>query len=251
MLNGREVDPAELLRSIERLEDFAHMACHDLRAPLRAMMSLIDWVREDLQETYGDLPASIADDLGELSRQGERMSRFISDLLAFALVGRAQEGPRHCRAAEEAEEAVRFCAIPKGFTVTIKPGLPDLAVDPVEFSMVLRNLLTNAVVHHDRSGGRIEIDHRIEGARCNVIVRDDGPGVAEKDGTLIFEVFRSVGLTRGHGIGLGVVRKIALLYGAEPRVQTPASGRGAEFIVGFPCAAPQSSPAATAPLPRV
>ena len=229
---AQALTPAQLLQENSRLQDFAHMACHDLRAPLRAMMSLTEWITEDLVDHFGALPDTIEKDLNELALQGQRMSQFLTDLLAFAVAGQAGHG--RCEAEAELREAIEFCALPAGFEVVVAPGLPALAVDPVEFSMVMRNLISNAVRHHDLQSGQVQILHQSSEGRCHILVRDDGPGISAEDRPVVFEMFRTIGLGRGFGIGLGVVRKIVEHYGGRPAVAPNPAGRGTEFSLSFP-----------------
>lgn len=225
---------AELERANEKLEEFVHVACHDLRSPLRAMMSLVGWVRDDLQSAYGELPDNIASDLSEITAQGARMAKLLSDLLDFSRTGNPDELTKKFDPRGIIDDCIDISDVPKGFSVAIADEMPWVECSPVEFSIVIRNLISNSVKHHDRATGRIEIDAWSEGAVCFFRVRDDGPGIQSQHSAQIFEMFKTSDSNRGHGIGLGLVKKIVTQRGGSVRVEPNPAGRGSDFIFSFP-----------------
>lgn len=232
------LDHLEKLKAANRrLESFAQIASHDLRSPLRAMMSIAEWVREDIETTFGKVPEQINSDLMELQEQGRRMGKLLQDLLHYSQVGFAGNAPHAFEARSVIQDCVDICAVPEGMHVRVGQEMPNVACSPVEFGLVVRNLISNAVKYHDRSDGEIAIDGWSEGGQAWFRVRDDGPGIAPELAEDVFGMFRTLDSRRGNGIGLGLVRRITDEYGGSSKVLPNPGGRGSDFIVSLPLAA--------------
>lgn len=227
-------DIEALRRSNARLEEFAHIASHDLRAPLRAITSLIEWIGEDLVAEFGPLPEQIGNDLTEVAAQSVRMTKMVDDLLDYSQIGQAQQAPRVFDPRDTVLECLKLLVVPDGFTVTVAEELPQVCCTPIEFSLCLRNIVSNSIKHHDRPTGRIQIDGWDKDGFGWFRVRDNGPGVDQKFADQIFEMFRTLDSSRGSGIGLGMVRKTVQHYGGHAQFEPNPKGRGSDFLFSFP-----------------
>jgi two-component system sensor histidine kinase TctE len=103
---------------------------------------------------------------------------------------------------------------------------------------MLNNLLDNAV-RYTQADGHITVNVSRENEHVVLAVEDDGPGIADEDRERVFERFyRVLGTgTEGCGLGLAIVREIAIGHGAETTLQPGANGRGTIARVAFPVAA--------------
>lgn len=220
----------------EQIERFLYLASHDLKAPLRAMVALAEWLREDMTAEFGQLPGKMDEDLIELVNQGHRMERLLKDLLDYSLVGTAGAQVVHFDPAPLIDEAIQLAAIPAAFTVDVAPVHPHVACIPVEFSIAIRNLLSNSIKHHDKASGHIRIGSRAENGFAVFTVRDDGPGVDPDKSEEIFQMFRTFRPSAGNGIGLGIIRKIVEQQGGTASVDANTDGRGCTFRISFPLA---------------
>ena len=218
----------------QRLEDFVHIASHDLRSPLRAMMSLVEWIRDDLESAFGTLPEAIQADLLEVAAQGRRMDKLLKDLLEFSQIPDACDTDKEFDPAAVIKECIDITTIPEAFAVRVAPELPSVQCSPVEFALVMRNLISNSVKYHDRTGGRVEIDGWTEGRFGYFRVRDDGPGIEPEYAEQVFEMFKTLDSNRGSGIGLGLVKKITTQHGGMAAVLPNPNGRGCDFIFSLP-----------------
>ncbi len=226
----------DLKAANEKLESFVYLASHDLRSPLRAMLSLVEWIRDDLSEVLDPIPDNIASDLDQVTAQGQRMDQMLRDLLEFSRIGNAEDAIAPFDPAAKIAECLNILDVPPAFTIHVAGGLPQVLCGPVEFSMAIRNLITNSVKHHDKPTGRIEIDGWAANGMGHFRVRDDGPGVAPEHREVIFEIFRKINSNQGCGIGLGAVRKIARRYGGEVTMSPCEKGSGSAFTITFPLA---------------
>lgn len=230
-------DVATLRAENDRLRDFVFRASHDLRSPLRAVIALAEWIVEDLEATFGKLPQNITSDLDEIAAQSLRMSKLISDLLDLSQIGGRNDKPMICDPHREIGECISLCSLPDGFDVRLDASFPAVVCSPVEFSLIIRNLLSNSVEHHDQASGTIDIGNWESDGFCFFRIRDDGPGIKEEDREAIFEMFKKLGPSKGSGIGLGMVRQIAEHYGGSASVAPNPTGRGSDFIISLPIAA--------------
>lgn len=235
----------ELTRANQKLENFVLVASHDLRTPLRAMISLIEWVRDDLKSAFGALPDNIEADLSELSAQGQRMRRFLQDLLEFTQVSSTGEASENLDELALIQDCIQFCAVPSSFSVVISDDFPDVHCSRAEFAVVMRNLISNSIKFHDQPEGRIEIDGWAQDGFGYFRVRDDGPGVDEKYSEQIFEMFKTLDSNRGSGIGLGMVKAVTEKYGGQACVSPNPQGRGSDFIFSFPLSKPPEAATGT------
>jgi PAS domain S-box-containing protein len=222
----------ELTRSNEELAQFAHVASHDLRAPLRAIDSLAQWLEEDLRPHF---TPETAEQMRLLQSRIRRMEALIGDLLAFARVGHsdADVGPIDLDAL--VRETIDLVAPPPTFRMVVDVAVHHLISAAVPLKRVLLNLLGNALKHHDRPEGEIKISVRDQGPFVELEVADDGPGIPPPFHHKVFEVFQTLkprDTLEGSGMGLAFVKKI--VEQAQGSVHLSSSGRGATFRIAWP-----------------
>ncbi len=226
---------AELTAANAELERFAYIASHDLRAPLRALMTVPDWIRETLRDNYDDVLPEVEEDLGDLEIQSRRMDTLLTDLLTYARIGRSGELDEIVDPEELIRDSVNLVALPAGFSVKIG-ALERIRCVPQEFALVMRNLISNAAKHHDRDVGEVSIEAKRVGDSVEFEISDDGPGIDAEFEEVIFDMFttlKSRDEVEGSGMGLAMVRKIVGRAGGLVRLVTH-EGRGAVFRMTFP-----------------
>ena len=224
---------AELARSNRELDQFAYVASHDLKAPLRAIDNLANFIITDATDILST--ASLAH-LTKLRGRVKRMEKLLNDLLAYSRAGRLQPSPQRVDTRVMVTELVEELAPPPGFTVLIDEALPILATARVPLELVLRNLIDNAIKHHTRREGRVSITAQDCGEYIEFSVIDDGPGIAEQYHTRIFEIFQTLkprDQVEGSGMGLAMVKKIVESQAGAIRVES-SEGHGAAFRFTWP-----------------
>lgn len=223
----------ELARSNADLEQFAYVASHDLKAPLRAIANLAEWIEEDLP---GQLPEKVQDHVRKLRGRVGRMEALTEDLLTYSRAGRTRAEIGSVDTAALVADLAQMLAPPAGFSVSAEPGMPSFETAKAPLEQVLRNLLGNALKHHDSSDGRITVSARDLGERYEFSVRDDGPGIPPKYQSRIFQMFQTLrprDEVEGTGMGLALVKKIVERHGGEVRVDS-GEGRGSTFRFTWP-----------------
>ncbi|HEX6997173.1 MAG TPA: ATP-binding protein [Gammaproteobacteria bacterium] len=224
-----EAKQAELMRSNKDLEQFAYVASHDLKAPLRAIELLVQWIREGLA---GYDANNVQENLELLGRRTQRLSRLLDDLLAYSRAGRkvGQIKETDCHAL--ALDAIQLTNPPPGITVTVAGRLPTFSTYPVPLEQVLRNLIGNAVKHHPGPTGKVVVSCEERDDHYLFAVEDDGAGIPAEYAERVFEMFQTLkprDQVEGSGMGLAIVNRIVAWQGGRVWFETPPTGRGTVF----------------------
>ena len=225
---------AELERSNTELEEFAHIASHDLQEPLRMMASYT----ELLGQRYRSKLDESADTFIHYAVDGaRRMQRLIEDLLAFSRVGSEARLPRPTASGEvvrEVVERLRLTIEACGGEV-VCGDLPTIDADEVQLGQVFQNLIGNALKFRSDRPPRVHVDAAFEGGRWVFSVADNGVGIDEQYADAVFKMFRRLherDKYEGSGIGLAIVRKIVERHGGKVWFEsTPGSGTVFHFTM--------------------
>ncbi len=222
-----------LEQSNRELDQFAYVASHDLRAPLRGIANLARFLEEDLADRLDD-PAR--EQMRLLQARVARMDALITGILAYSRAGRVDLEAEPVDVRMLVEDLVSVLGPQNGTQVVIDPELPAIVAPRVPLEQVFQNLLSNAFKYVDHQEGRVEITARELEDRWEFTVADNGPGIAPEFQEQVWEIFRTLHSrdeVEGTGIGLAVVRKIVESAGGAVRLQS-AEGAGARFSFEWP-----------------
>jgi hypothetical protein len=229
-----------LARSNLHLEEFAHVASHDLRSPLRAIANTVEWLGEDLG---AGLAPEIGEHLDRLRLQARRAMSLVADLHNYSKVGRKKELEEHVDIAAMVKEIFRSLPAAKRMRLEFEGEPASLITAKAPLDLVLRNLIDNAVKYHDRADGFIAVRCKGENATVAFEVEDDGPGIAEHYHDMVFQPFQkleSYEKVSGSGLGLATVKKTVEHFGCGIRLYSPISdGRGTKFTFDWPLRLPR------------
>lgn len=223
----------ELERSNRELDDFAYVTSHDLRSPLQDMRNLAGWIVEDAGEALSE---SSRRHLRLLEERGARMERLLDDILAYSRVGRVAEVDTDFTVAEAFASVVSYLRPESTTAITLRdPDAIRIRARRGPFETVLRNLIGNALKHHDRSAQQIIVGVERVGELAHVTVQDDGPGIApalQERAFRMFQTLRPRDEVEGSGIGLALVKKTVELEGGT--VEMRSTGRGTTIQFSWP-----------------
>jgi signal transduction histidine kinase len=236
-IRKRRIADAELARVNQQLEDFAYVISHDLKAPLRALRYYSDDVNEALDIKPPDLDAIHAS-ATNISTATRRMGNMLTGLLEFARLGRQQEAIETVETAALVDDIIGSIGRPEGLRVVRTGTWPTIRSAVAPFDLMLRNLVDNAVKHHDIGAGEVVVQGDIVGSHLEICVIDDGSGIPTDWHDAIFEPFRRIDDNKSpesSGIGLALVKRTIELAGGRIEVHSdPDTSRGTTFRVYWP-----------------
>lgn len=224
---------AEALEARNReLDQFAYVTSHDLKAPLRGIANLAQWVEEDL----GDAVTPEARQHLELLRgRVNRMEGLIDGILQYSRVGRVAAAVEQVDVRALVADVVDLLAPPPGVTVAIAPDLPVLRTERLPLQQVFQNLVGNAI-KHGGAGVRVAVRCRDLGTSYEFAVADTGPGIAPQYHERVFGIFQTLASrdkVEGSGLGLALIKKIVEHRGGNVRLESDV-GQGATFFFIWP-----------------
>jgi light-regulated signal transduction histidine kinase (bacteriophytochrome) len=219
-----------LERSNKELDSFAYAASHDLRAPLRGIANLAQWIEEDLAGS-GDLKPDTREMLELMRVRMHRMEGLIEGLLHYSRAGRVHQTPERVDVGALVREVVDLLGPPAEIEIIVEPDLPTFETERLLLQQVFMNLIGNAIKHATGSNPRIDITGRRVGPFYEFSVKDNGPGIAPEFHDRIWGIFQTLEArdrVEGAGIGLALVKKIVESQRGRAWVES-APGTGATF----------------------
>ena len=225
----------DLSCSNQELDQFAYIASHDLKAPLRAIANLSQWVEEDLEEVMTD---DTRQQMKLLRARVSRMEALINGVLQYSRAGRMDMELESVDVGELLAEVLDGLAPPPGFSINIAPDMPVLQTARVPLSQVFGNLLSNAIKYHDRpESAHVKVSMQLlDDAMYEFTVADDGPGIAPEFHDKVFQIFQTLNArdkVESTGVGLTVVKKIVEELGGDISLDSE-EGHGSIFRFTVP-----------------
>lgn len=226
-----------LKRANIELEQFAYVASHDLRQPLRMVTSYLSLIEKELQ---GRMDGELTTFFGFAIDGARRMDRLIQDLLQYSRTGRTSSPfapvPLN-EAVAEAMQNLEVSIAENGGRITVAPGLPTVSGDRNDLTRLFQNLIGNAVKYHKPDAvPEIEVGWSRTEREATVWVRDNGIGIAPKDHDRVFGIFQRLvprAQYEGTGIGLAVCKKIVEHHHGRIWIESDL-GQGSTFYTAFP-----------------
>ncbi|HYW10713.1 MAG TPA: PAS domain S-box protein [Longimicrobium sp.] len=233
-----EEERERLIRDLEAsnraLDQFAYVASHDLKAPLRGIANLSEWMEEDLGAR---LDGDARKHMDLLRGRVHRMEGLIHGILQYSRAGRVREAAEPVDTGALLAEVVDLLAPPAGIEIRVMEGMPTVLAERLPLQQVFMNLVGNAVKYGAAEHPRITV--RADAGKADgwvFAVSDNGPGIAPAYHDRIFGIFQTLqarDAVEGTGIGLSLVRKIVESRGGRVWVES-AEGAGATFRFHWP-----------------
>lgn len=219
-----------LEKSNRDLDQFAYVASHDLKAPLRGIANLAQWIEDDLGDRMDD---QARHHMQLLRGRVVRLENLIGGILAYSRAGRDQHDAGELDLHAVATEAWEILSPPSAAHLALPPRaeLPPFVGSRTQLQQVLMNLFGNAIKYNPDRELHVELGVRRDGPHYEFLVRDDGVGIAPEYHDRIWGLFQTLerrDKIESTGIGLSVVRKIVESHGGRAWVRSQP-GAGATF----------------------
>ena len=233
----------ELQRSNEDLDEFAYIASHDLKEPLRAIYNHVLFLEEDHGEDIGQ---DGRDRMARMQKICQRAEQLTSDLLHFSRIGRSDlaiETVDLNKIVESLRQDLSVTLEEKNASILINTPLPEVVCDRARIASVLQNLIANAIKYNDAIEKTVEIGFLVRASRGDetirdvFFVRDNGIGIDEEARDMVFKMFKRLNAEKtygaGTGAGLAFVKKIIERHDGEIWLDsTPGTGTTFYFHLG-------------------
>jgi signal transduction histidine kinase len=225
----------------QELDNFAYVASHDLKSPLRGILHLAQWVQEDCGDS---LPDESRLHLQQMQKRVTKMERLLSELLDYSRAGKADPHPECIDIGLLIASLVMIIDKPAGFRIQLLSPTFNFYTVKTPLNQVLLNLITNGVKYNDKGrDGKIEIHATRVGDEVHFMVADNGRGIAPQHHSKVFEMYQRVSddIVDGTGMGLAIVKKQVESHGGSIELSSEEGG-GATFNFTWPCMPPPTEP---------
>ncbi|HTK84753.1 MAG TPA: ATP-binding protein [Patescibacteria group bacterium] len=220
----------DLEKSNRSLSEFAHIVSHDLKAPLRRIVSYCDLLRE---EAKSKLEGDAAGYVDRLSANALRLQRFINDLLEFSRVMHAQEESKEVdlnKLVQEILEDLDPLIEESGAKIEVAP-LPVVKAYPLRLRQLFMNLINNAIKYRSKEAPLIKVGCEERAGDYLFWVRDNGLGIPKEYQANIFQAFQRLhthDAIEGTGLGLSICKQVVAMHKGQIGVESE-TGKGSKF----------------------
>ena len=223
----------EIRRSNEELTNFAYVVSHDLKAPLRGIAVLADWLSVDYADKFDEAGKQ---QMQLLINRVRRMSGLIDGILQYSRVGRVKEAQVEIDLNRLVHDVIDLLAPPPHIKVKVDTELPSIVSEPIRIQQIFQNLLSNAIKYMDKPCGRVHVRCDSEHDYWRFSVSDNGAGIEERHFQRIFQLFQTLAprdRVESTGVGLAIIKKIVEMYGGTVSVSS-MPGEGSSFSFTLP-----------------
>lgn len=220
----------------EELSQYAFVASHDLRAPLRAARNYADFLHEELESVLDDEQRGYFQGLLSALRHGDEL---VNDLLEFSRIGNLAVATQDIHLGAFFSELRTTLDLPEDTDLVFPGDWPTVKADRVLLNQIFQNLISNGLKFNRSARRRVEVTLSGQGrGQCEVCVHDNGIGIDPRYHDRIFKMFKRLHTHKefaGTGIGLAIVKKAVTKLNGSVRLESTA-GEGSTFFITLPLA---------------
>jgi len=217
----------------KEIDDFVYIISHDLKAPIRAIVNLSQWIEDDIGQSISEDSKKMME---LMKGRVNRMQNLINSLLQYSRVTRPADIQKDIQLDKVVDEIIGKIQSEKTFNVQRAVTLPVIDHNPVWIENLFSHLIHNAIQHHDKENANVHIHYENKEGYHWFKVNDDGPGIPDGSKEKIFGIFQTLESRDTHestGVGLAIVKKILEKMGGEIWVESK-EGEGASFNFRIP-----------------
>jgi PAS domain S-box-containing protein len=224
---------ADLEKKNSELDQFAYIVSHDLKAPLRAINNLSEWIEEDIGDNMSD---DVKNHMALLRGRVKRMELLINGILDYSRAGRIRTREENIDSRHLVGDIVDTLAIPKRFRISFLGDFPVFKAERLAFEQVITNYISNAVKYNNNPDPVITIGCTESDVDYTFCVSDNGQGIDKEFHDKVFVIFQTLqsrDKVESTGVGLAIVKKIVEDKGGRVWVES-SLGHGASFYFSWP-----------------
>ena len=210
------------------LDNFAYLVSHDLKAPLRAINNLSEWIVEDMPI----MPKEVSSNFDLLRGRVLRMENLINGVLEYSRIGRVAIEKQTIDLKLMVSQILDWIVPKQGFEITIGDNFPIFDSEQILLQQVFSNLINNAVKYNDKPLGKIECYYESLPDFHQFTIKDNGPGIAPEYHEKVFKIFQTIearDVKESTGVGLSIVKKIIEEKGGTIHIESNEY-KGCSFI---------------------
>ena len=192
----------------KELNNFAYIVSHDLKAPLRGIKTVTEWIIEDNADKLDENGKKNFD---LLTSQVDHMYNLIDGILKYSRAVNLKDEKETIDLNDLISTIVDMVSVPEHIELVVADNLPVITYNHTQITQVFQNLLSNAVNYMDKPEGKIKVSCVEDAEMWKFSISDNGPGIAEKYHEKVFEIFQTLKQKRDFestGVGLTLVKKI-------------------------------------------
>jgi signal transduction histidine kinase len=226
----------DLQKVNKELKDFAYIISHDLKAPLRAISSLTNWIIEDYQQSFDE---DGQEQMNLLQSRVSRMYQLLEGILRYSRIGRGKEQLEVLELNGLVKDVITVLLPGQNFEISIENDLPPVFADRTKVHQIFQNIISNAIKYNDKPIGEVKISSETDKEKSlhYFNISDNGKGIPEEDFDRVFKIFQTLEKNKDSaestGVGLTLVQKIIKKYGGNIFVKSKV-GEGTTFTFSLP-----------------
>lgn len=209
MLQNESRETYQRAEQIEKEFDrFVYIVSHDIKAPLRAIDNLVNWIEDDLgtNKTPG-----ISENLLLLQNRVQRVQKLLDGITEYSRVSRMKEPKEHIQLGPLVHSVVDSITVPPSAVINIKEGAPAIFAERNKLIKIFTNLINNAIIHQGGGSVIVDVDYIEFENIIQFSIRDNGVGINKQYHEKVFEIFHTL-LPKDKldtcGVGLTIVKRL-------------------------------------------
>lgn len=236
LIKSLQQNNTALKNTTEELERFTHIASHDLKSPLRTIISFLDLMKRDInKKQYDQLEQNLA-----FAKSGaQQLNYLIRDVLEISKVNVQAEKEKVMIDLKQTLKKVKLnidAELEEKNAVIIAEDLPSYYCNEVEFILLFQNLIQNGIKYNQSSHPTINIWSESSETELKLFFKDNGIGIEDTYFDHIFEYFKRLHSSSeymGTGLGLSLCKKVIISYEGTISIESKV-GAGSTFIISLP-----------------
>lgn len=216
--NRKEILLQNLEKQNKELSDYAHAVSHDLKAPLRNINALINWVKEDNFDKFDD---QTLESFNLMFQNLEKMDHLIITILDYSSIDKVDTVSTNFNLNVVVNDCLNRLEIPSNLKIIVSETLPSLHGDKQRMTQVFQHLIQNAIDFNESDSPYIEINCSENEAFYTITVKDNGIGIKKEYTDKIFNSFMKLHNNfNSAGLGLSVAKRIVESKGGKIWVES-------------------------------